>query len=183
MTPRRRSPSGRRRDHTVDFAKAPAGPGAVNAGGFRRGGPCGSTEASRAPRGCPAGSPGPIPPCCGPIPGHRLARQAATALTGWSRSSTEAHRRRDYQTSAVCHRRRLRRRKARRPGQCPGRRFRRTREWRRSPILSVAMGWLSIAGGFEGTIRGTRPKERAQDSAPLAPATCRGQAPEERELK
>ena len=35
MTPRRRSPSGRRRDHTVDFAKAPAGPGAVNAGGFR----------------------------------------------------------------------------------------------------------------------------------------------------
>ena len=30
MTPRRRSPSGRRRDHTVDFVKAPAGPGAVD---------------------------------------------------------------------------------------------------------------------------------------------------------
>ena len=83
MTPRRRSPSGRRRDHAIDFPKAPAGPAAVDAGGFRRGAalagrptPPERLEAARQVPPAPSHAPR------APPQGHRLAATAPAGHSG-----------------------------------------------------------------------------------------------------
>ena len=80
MTPRRRSPSGQRRDHTVDFAKAPAGPCAVHAGGFRRG--AGLAGRPTPPGRLDARSPGPNARSCGPSTRVHPARRTPADHSG-----------------------------------------------------------------------------------------------------